>query len=230
MSSTDCCICMDAINSSINNCTTPCGHSFCFQCLAKALEQNNTCPCCRAVLMEVPDDDDDDDSIEWTTISYGEDEEDTELFSDEALSSFRLFMVRTHNEYLLNNDCMHSSEGEENEREIYEEGADTDAIAEEANMDDEKAEEATVIEEDDDSDEETAVEDDEPLAEVEAITAKLQSRGITMVDLVAMLTDRKSTKIAKHTDRFINALDRILNNAIEDCDREAKELAQPANV
>jgi len=125
---------------------------------------------------------------------------------------------------------MHSSEGEENEREIYEEGADTDAIAEEANMDDEKAEEATVIEEDDDSDEETAVEDDEPLAEVEAITAKLQSRGITMVDLVAMLTDRKSTKIAKHTDRFINALDRILNNAIEDCDREAKELAQPANV
>jgi hypothetical protein len=69
-------------------------------------------------------------------------------------------------------------------------------------------------------------EDNEPLAEVEEITAKLQSRGITMLDLVAMLTDRKSTKVAKHTDRFINALDSILDNAITDCDREAKEAAQ----
>jgi hypothetical protein len=41
-----------------------------------------------------------------------------------------------------------------------------------------------------------------------------------------MLTDRKSTKVAKHTDRFINALDSILDNAITDCDREAKEAAQ----
>jgi beta-phosphoglucomutase-like phosphatase (HAD superfamily) len=69
-------------------------------------------------------------------------------------------------------------------------------------------------------------EDNEPLAEVEEITAKLQSRGITMLDLVAMLTDRKSTRVAKHTDRFINALDIILDNAITDCDREAKEAAQ----
>jgi hypothetical protein len=43
---------MDAINFATNNCITPCGHTFCFQCLAKALEKNNTCPCCRAVLME----------------------------------------------------------------------------------------------------------------------------------------------------------------------------------
>jgi hypothetical protein len=77
-------------------------------------------------------------------------------------------------------------------------------------------------------DEEVSDEEDEdgPLAEVEDITAKLQSRGITMLDLVAMLTDRKSTKVAKHTDRFINALDSILDNAITDCDNEAKETAQ----
>ena len=58
---------------------------------------------------------------------------------------------------------------------------------------------------------------------VEDITAKLQSRGITMIDLVAMITGRKSTKIAKHTNRFINAFENIIEIAMEDCDREAKE-------
>ena len=69
-------------------------------------------------------------------------------------------------------------------------------------------------------------EDDEPLAEVEDITAKLQSRGITMIDLVAMITGRKSTKIAKHTNRFINAFENIIEIAMIDCDREAKEAIQ----
>jgi hypothetical protein len=69
-------------------------------------------------------------------------------------------------------------------------------------------------------------EDDESLAEVEDITAKLQSRGITMIDLVAMITGRKSTKIAKHTTRFLNAFENIIEIAMMDCDREAKELAQ----
>jgi hypothetical protein len=69
-------------------------------------------------------------------------------------------------------------------------------------------------------------EDDEPLAEVEDITAKLQSRGITMIDLVAMITGRKSTKIAKHTNRFINAFENIIEIAMIDCDREAKEAMQ----
>jgi hypothetical protein len=69
-------------------------------------------------------------------------------------------------------------------------------------------------------------EDGEPLAEVEDITAKLQSRGITMIDLVAMITGRKSTKIAKHTNRFINAFENIIEIAMIDCDREAKESIQ----
>ena len=30
--------------------TTPCGHSFCFKCLSKHLDRNNTCPMCREEL------------------------------------------------------------------------------------------------------------------------------------------------------------------------------------
>jgi len=188
----ECCICMDAINFATNNCVTPCGHTFCFQCLAKALEQNNTCPCCRAVLMAEPEEDDEYVYSEWREITDEDEEDDT--YSDEALASFRMFHQRHAYEV--------TDEQEEEEDE------------EVSNVDENVVEE---VEED---------EDNEPLAEVEEITAKLQSRGITMLDLVAMLTDRKSTRVAKHTDRFINALDIILDNAITDCDREAKEAAQ----
>jgi hypothetical protein len=185
----ECCICMDAINFATNNCVTPCGHTFCFQCLAKALEQNNTCPCCRAVLMVEPEEED--ESI-WS--EYTDEDEDDELYEDDALASMRMFYQRIDGEHI-----------EEEDADVEEE--EVSNIDETESVDDE---------------------DDEPLAEVEDITAKLQSRGITMLDLVAMLTDRKSTKIAKHTDRFINALDSILDNAIADCDREAKEVAQRA--
>jgi hypothetical protein len=185
----ECCICMDAINFATNNCVTPCGHTFCFQCLAKALEQNNTCPCCRAVLMAEPEEED--ESI-WS--EYTDEDEEDELYEDDALASMRMFYQRIDGE------------------DVEEEDADVEE------------EEVSNIDETESVDDE----DDEPLAEVEDITAKLQSRGITMLDLVAMLTDRKSTKIAKHTDRFINALDSILDNAIADCDREAKEVAQRA--
>uniref|UniRef100_A0A6C0K2X1 RING-type domain-containing protein n=1 Tax=viral metagenome TaxID=1070528 RepID=A0A6C0K2X1_9ZZZZ len=188
----ECCICMDAINFATNNCVTPCGHTFCFQCLAKALEQNNTCPCCRAVLMEVPEDE---EASEWSEWTDEDEEEDEELYDDEALVSFRMLYQRL--------------DGED--------------VEEEAVEDDEQVSNADETETVDDEEED---DDDAPLAEVEEITAKLQSRGITMLDLVAMLTVRKSANVAKHTDRFINALDSILDNAITDCDREAKEAAQ----
>jgi hypothetical protein len=132
-----------------------------------------------------------DESI-WS--EYTDEDEDDELYEDDALASMRMFYQRIDGEHI-----------EEEDADVEEE--EVSNIDETESVDDE---------------------DDEPLAEVEDITAKLQSRGITMLDLVAMLTDRKSTKIAKHTDRFINALDSILDNAIADCDREAKEVAQRA--
>jgi len=182
--SIECCICMDAINFATNNCITPCGHTFCFQCLAKALEKNNTCPCCRAVLMEEEEKADDYDETIWSEFSDDIEDDEETLSEDEVLSGFRMFHQRLAGE----------------EVEQYDEVSNSD-------------ENATDMDE----------EDGEPLAEVEDITAKLQSRGITMIDLVAMITGRKSTKIAKHTNRFINAFENIIEIAMIDCDREAKE-------
>jgi len=58
---TECCICFETIGEK-NNCVTPCGHKFCFVCLTKALTNNNTCPCCREVLVEASEEDEDDES------------------------------------------------------------------------------------------------------------------------------------------------------------------------
>jgi hypothetical protein len=58
---TECCICYEMIGKK-NNCVTECGHVFCFKCLATAMSHNNSCPCCRAPLIEQNEDDDDDDS------------------------------------------------------------------------------------------------------------------------------------------------------------------------
>lgn len=189
----ECCICMDIINYSTNNCVTPCGHSFCFQCLAKALERSNTCPCCRTELMQVPEHDDDDD--EYTLYSSDDDEDDDDYEDDErdpleisdyALTSFRWFFNRIHDETIDQPTDQEPTDQEPND------------------------EEPTDDEED---------EPNEQLASVELITHKLQAIGITMVDLVALITERKSTIIHKHTDKFFHALEKkIIYNIVEKCD------------
>jgi len=78
---TECCICFETIGEK-NNCVTDCGHKFCFKCLATAMTRSNSCPCCRAPLIEESneesdgeyqdDDDEDDDNDD------DEDEEDDE--------------------------------------------------------------------------------------------------------------------------------------------------------
>jgi len=47
----ECCICYEKIGS-VNNCTTECGHKFCFKCMAKSLQTYHTCPYCRTVIIE----------------------------------------------------------------------------------------------------------------------------------------------------------------------------------
>ena len=86
----ECSICFDEIQNT-NNCTTPCGHKFCFECLIKAFQTNPTCPLCRSELTtsanegeadeedsegEYEDDDDEEDS--------DEEEEEDENTDDEA--------------------------------------------------------------------------------------------------------------------------------------------------
>ena len=60
----ECCICYETIGEQ-NNCTTPCGHKFCFVCMMKTLETSNTCPCCRAVLQEKKEDDEEEDESDY---------------------------------------------------------------------------------------------------------------------------------------------------------------------
>ena len=59
--SNECCVCFEEIGNEKNNCVTPCGHQFCFTCIAKCLGKSNCCPLCRGVLIEKDDDSDDDD-------------------------------------------------------------------------------------------------------------------------------------------------------------------------
>jgi len=49
-----CCICMEDIRKDGKNvCTTKCGHTFCFDCMAQNIcANNNTCPLCRAVIVK----------------------------------------------------------------------------------------------------------------------------------------------------------------------------------
>ena len=69
----ECCICYETIGDK-NNCVTPCGHKFCFVCLTKSLANNNTCPCCRQVLVEVEQD----DESEYESEAESDDESDSE--------------------------------------------------------------------------------------------------------------------------------------------------------
>jgi hypothetical protein len=75
----ECCICFETIGQK-NNCVTPCGHAFCFNCLTKSLTHNNSCPCCRAVLVEVPEEDidesDDEDEDDDEDYEHEEEEDD----------------------------------------------------------------------------------------------------------------------------------------------------------
>lgn len=59
---TECCICYETINKNKNNCVTECGHVFCLKCLVTSFAHgNNSCPCCRTEMIEMPDDDDDEE-------------------------------------------------------------------------------------------------------------------------------------------------------------------------
>ena len=80
MSEVECCICYEIIGAK-NNCTTECGHQFCFKCLALSMRQNTDCPMCRAPLIdpeadsiaEVSDDDEEEDDDDE---EYDEDDDE----------------------------------------------------------------------------------------------------------------------------------------------------------
>ena len=77
----ECCICYEIIGEQ-NNCTTPCGHKFCFVCMMKTLEKNNTCPCCRAVLQEKKEEEEDESDDE-----YSDEEDELDYHDISAMAS-----------------------------------------------------------------------------------------------------------------------------------------------
>ena len=76
---TECCVCFEEIGNEKNNCVTPCGHEFCFTCIAKCLSKSNCCPLCRGVLIENDDENDNDDDDD----SYDDEEDDDDDDDDE---------------------------------------------------------------------------------------------------------------------------------------------------
>jgi len=100
--SEQCAICLEEIQQT-NNCTTPCGHHFCFKCMIQSLQTNTACPMCRNELIpdsdikqENDDDDDeedgnyeDDEDDDGESLEYdSDDEEDTRVNIDSVLTAF----------------------------------------------------------------------------------------------------------------------------------------------
>ena len=81
--SNECSICYEDIKHT-NNCTTPCGHTFCFNCMVKALKSNTSCPLCRTELdydsetEGTGNEDEDEDDITYISSSDDSSEDDDE--------------------------------------------------------------------------------------------------------------------------------------------------------
>lgn len=74
-----CPICFENIGS-INNCITPCGHTFCLICMLKCIKKNNSCPCCRAIIIEdTPDDNSEYDDYNEEDYEREDNERDDEI-------------------------------------------------------------------------------------------------------------------------------------------------------
>ena len=91
----ECPICMDAIDVTKNSVVTDCGHAFHCSCLMQNAAHNGFgCPYCRTTMANEPPLEDDYDDDEDETIALYEGEE----VSDDALTTFRMFMQRLDGE------------------------------------------------------------------------------------------------------------------------------------
>jgi hypothetical protein len=88
----DCPICMDCIESTARNCvTTECGHCFHTNCLMTSVAHNGFgCPYCRTAMAEEPEQD---EQSLWS-----DEDEEEEMFDDDALRGFRLFFNNIYGE------------------------------------------------------------------------------------------------------------------------------------
>ena len=80
----ECPVCYDQIDNKKNNCTTTCGHSFCFKCMMNALKTNNSCPLCRTILQEEDEEDEDDEDDDEDDEDEDDDDDDDDDDEDEV--------------------------------------------------------------------------------------------------------------------------------------------------
>jgi hypothetical protein len=83
---------------------------------------------------------------------------------------------------------------------------------------DEEAEEEEVEEEE--ADDEEA---EEEHGHIEDIVQRMESRGITMLDLASVLFNKYSKRDAKYTPEYIDRLESTLDHIVEDVETEARE-------
>ena len=88
-----CPICFEVIELT-NNCITPCGHKLCLICMLKCIKRNNSCPCCRTILIE---EDNNDDISEY-------DEENDEESYEESYEESLYGTDATHEDYNTENE------------------------------------------------------------------------------------------------------------------------------
>ncbi len=114
----DCPICMDCIETTTKNCvTTECGHCFHASCLMQSVAHNGFgCPYCRTAMAEVPAESDDEYDDNYN--------DDTTVFEEDALTSFRMFHQRINGEEVEEEDedndwdTVNGDEEDEQEQEV----------------------------------------------------------------------------------------------------------------
>ena len=90
--SCECPICMDPIEGDKNKVVTECGHCFHTNCLMTSVVHNGFgCPYCRTAMAQEPED-------EEESVYEIDDEEQEELYDDDVLRGFRLFMANIEDE------------------------------------------------------------------------------------------------------------------------------------
>jgi hypothetical protein len=71
-----CPICFDVLTQNKNVCSTPCGHTFCFGCIIKHLNNGTACPYCRTEINEKP-------QINTNNTGFFEDDNSEDYFLDD---------------------------------------------------------------------------------------------------------------------------------------------------
>lgn len=87
----------------------------------------------------------------------------------------------------------------------------------------EEDDESEYSDEEEDDESEYSDEEEEECGEVETITERLVAKGYTMMDLVSLLSMRKSKRDSKYTTEYYEKLETEYMEIVEEIDREVEE-------